>query len=90
MKEAWFLHKEMAGKGFIPTASCYSALIKGLFKKRKFAEARELFEEMRRHGVVADRETYRIFVYMNYEEGNMDITLELCDEVIENCLVGKP
>ncbi|CAL8093963.1 unnamed protein product [Prunus armeniaca] len=83
-------HKEMAGKGFIPTASCYSALIKGLFKKRKFAEARELFEEMRRPGVVADRETYSIFVDMNYEEGNMDITFELCDEVIENCLVGKP
>ncbi|ONI30653.1 hypothetical protein PRUPE_1G264600 [Prunus persica] len=34
------------GKGFIPTASCYSVLIKGLFKKRKFAEARELYEEM--------------------------------------------
>ncbi|KAI7990539.1 Pentatricopeptide repeat-containing protein [Camellia lanceoleosa] len=89
MKEAWFLHREMAEKGYRLTVSSYNALIKGFFKRKKFLEARKLFEEMRREGLVADRELYNIFVDMNYSEGNMDITLELCDEAIEKCLIDK-
>ncbi|CAL5357988.1 unnamed protein product [Camellia sinensis] len=89
MKEAWFLHREMAEKGYSLTVSSYNALIKGFFKRKKFLEARKLFEEMRREGLVADRELYNIFVDMNYSEGNMDITLELCDEAIEKCLIDK-
>ncbi|CAL8994408.1 unnamed protein product [Prunus brigantina] len=94
------LLKWMLEKGIVPNVATYNSLMKQYCIRnnmrtttdmyRKFADARELFEEMRRHGVVADRETYSIFVDMNYEEGNMDITLELCYEVIENCLVGKP
>ncbi|KAM7471241.1 hypothetical protein LguiA_009424 [Lonicera macranthoides] len=83
MKEAWFLHKEMVMKGFNVTVDCYNALIKGFFRRKKYSEAKELFEKMRREGLVADRELYNIFVEMNYEEGNVDMTLELCDEAIE-------
>ena len=89
MKEAWYLHKEMAGKGFILTASSYIALINGFLKRKKFVEARELFEEMRRQGLIANRELYNIFVDINYGAGNLDSTLELCDDIIENCLVGE-
>ncbi|GMY26109.1 pentatricopeptide repeat-containing protein At1g05670, mitochondrial [Fagus crenata] len=89
MKEAWFLHREVVEKGFDLTASSYSALIKGFYKRKKFMEARELFEEMRKQGLTAEKEIYNIFVDMNFEEGNMEITLELCDEAIEKCLVDK-
>ncbi|KAH7515846.1 hypothetical protein FEM48_Zijuj10G0069500 [Ziziphus jujuba var. spinosa] len=87
MKTAGFLHEEMVAKGFLLTASSYNALIKGFYKRKKFAEARELFEEMRGQGLIADREIYNLFVDMIYKEGNMEVTLDLCDEVIENCLV---
>ncbi|XP_025013289.2 pentatricopeptide repeat-containing protein At1g05670, mitochondrial [Ricinus communis] len=89
MKEAWFLHKEMVEKRFNLTASSYNALIKGFFKRKKLLEARQLFEEMRREGLVASAEIYNLFVDMNYEEGNMETTLELCDEAIEKCLLDK-
>ncbi|KAK6922089.1 Pentatricopeptide repeat [Dillenia turbinata] len=87
MKEAWYLHKEMVGRGFKLTVGSYNALIKGFVKKKKFAEAMELFEEMRREGLVADKELYSIFADIRYDEGNLDMTLELCDEVIETCLM---
>ncbi|XP_061365224.1 pentatricopeptide repeat-containing protein At1g05670, mitochondrial [Gastrolobium bilobum] len=86
MKEAWFLYKEMVEKGFSLTAVSYNALIKGFYKRKKFVEARKLFEEMRMQGLVAEKEIYDIFVDVNYEEGNWEITLELCDEAIEKCL----
>ncbi|XP_020975911.1 pentatricopeptide repeat-containing protein At1g05670, mitochondrial [Arachis ipaensis] len=89
MKEAWYLHKEMVEKGFTLTAASYSALIKGFCKRKKFAEARQLFEEMRIQGLVADKEIYDIFVDVNYGEGNWEITLELCDEAIEKCLIKR-
>ncbi|KAK0574708.1 hypothetical protein LWI29_027793 [Acer saccharum] len=89
MKEAWFLHREMVGKGFTLTAASYNALIKGFLKRKKFLEARDLFEEMRREGLVAEREIYNFFVDVNFEEGNMETTLELCDEAIEQFLVDK-
>ncbi|KAJ0095118.1 hypothetical protein Patl1_16297 [Pistacia atlantica] len=90
MKEAWFLHREMVDKGFNLSTTAYSALIKGFLKRKKFLEARELFEEMRRRGLVADREIYNSFVDINFEEGHMETTLELCDEAIEWFLVNMP
>jgi hypothetical protein len=39
--------------------------------------------------LTAEREIYNIFIDMNFEEGNMEITLELCDEAIEKCLVDN-
>lgn len=79
----------MVQKGFNLTTSSYNALIKGFLKRKKYLEARELFEEMRRGGLVADREIYYFFVDINFEEGNTEITLELCDAAIECYLVGK-
>ncbi|KAG5521081.1 hypothetical protein RHGRI_033590 [Rhododendron griersonianum] len=89
MKEAWFLHREMVEKGYRLTVASYNVLIKGFFKRKKISEARKLFEEMRREGLVADGELYSIFVDLSYSEGSMDITLELCDEAIEKCLMDK-
>ena len=43
---------------------------------------------MRSKGLVADGEIYNIFADINYDEGKMELTLELCDEAIEKCLVG--
>ncbi|KAL5759641.1 hypothetical protein ACOSQ2_018479 [Xanthoceras sorbifolium] len=56
MKEAWFLHREMVRKGFTLTVTSYNALIKGFLKRKKLLEARQLFEEMRREGLFAERE----------------------------------
>ena len=42
---------------------------------------------MRREGLVADREIYNMFADINYDEGKMELTLELCDEAVEKCLV---
>ncbi|XP_015076408.1 pentatricopeptide repeat-containing protein At1g05670, mitochondrial isoform X2 [Solanum pennellii] len=89
MKEAWFLHKEMIKKGFTPTLETYHALIKGFLRRKKYSEAKELFEEMRRYGLLADKEFYSIFADMNYELGNFDLALELCDEAVEKCLTDK-
>ena len=82
------LHKDMVGKGFSPTASSYNALMKGFYKRKKFSEANQLFEKMRSEGLDADREIYNIFADINYDEGKMELTLELCDVAIEKCLVG--
>ncbi|PPS10433.1 hypothetical protein GOBAR_AA10206 [Gossypium barbadense] len=89
MKEAWFLRREMIEKGYDLTATSYNDLIKGFIKRKKLKEAREIFDEMRQKGMAADKEIYCYFVDINYEEGSMETTLELCDEVIENCLVTK-
>ncbi|KAK3027862.1 hypothetical protein RJ639_041496 [Escallonia herrerae] len=89
MKEAWFLHKEMIEKGFKLSVESYNALIKGFLKRKKYVEATELFKEMRKEGLVADRELYNIFVDMNYDDGNLDMTLDLCDEAVENCIMDK-
>ncbi|KAI3864826.1 hypothetical protein MKW92_019390 [Papaver armeniacum] len=89
MKEACYLHGEMVGKGFSLRATSYNSFIKGLYKKKKFAEARKLFEEMRREGLAVDREIYNIFLDLNYDDGNVETTLELCDEAIEKSLVDK-
>ncbi|KAF9591959.1 hypothetical protein IFM89_010406 [Coptis chinensis] len=89
MKEACYFHSEMVGKGFGLRASSYNALIRGLLKKKRMEEARKLFEQMRTEGLVADKEIYNIFLDLNYDEGNMQMTLELCDEAIEKCLIDK-
>ncbi|KAF5194644.1 Pentatricopeptide repeat-containing protein mitochondrial [Thalictrum thalictroides] len=89
MKEACYFHSEMVGKGFSLRTSSYNALIKGLLKKKRVIEARQLFEQMRTEGLVADQDIYSIFLDLNYNEGDMEMTLELCDETIEKCLVGK-
>ena len=73
-------HKEMVEYGL--TVASYNALIKFFFRRKKILEARKLFEETRREGLVADEELYNIFVDLSYGELNMDITLELCDEAI--------
>ncbi|CAK9136321.1 unnamed protein product [Ilex paraguariensis] len=58
-------------------------------KRKKYLEARDLFKEMRKEGLVADREFYYTFIDMTFDEGNTDMTLELCDEAIEKCLVDE-
>ncbi|CAB4264519.1 unnamed protein product [Prunus armeniaca] len=74
MRTTTYMYRSKCAGWVMPDNNTYTILIKGHFKARnmkeawKFAEARELFEEMRRPGVVADRETYSIFVDMNYEE----------------------
>ncbi|XP_073020092.1 uncharacterized protein [Primulina eburnea] len=85
MKEAWFLHKEIIEKGYNLTVESYNALIKGFLKRKKYLEARELFEQMRKKGLSADKEIYCTFVDVNYEEGNIDSTFELCNEAVERC-----
>ncbi|PWA37895.1 hypothetical protein CTI12_AA586380 [Artemisia annua] len=89
MKEAWFLHKEMVEKGYDLSVNAYNALIKGFIKRKRIQEAKTLFDEMRKKGLAADRELYSIFMDMNYHEGNLDLTLELCDEALEKSIVDK-
>ncbi|KAK8946240.1 hypothetical protein KSP40_PGU013453 [Platanthera guangdongensis] len=89
LKEACYFHKEMRAKGFCLTAASYSALIEAVYKKKGFVEARKLFQEMRDAGHVADKKIYDLFIDLNYSEGNIELTLELCDEAIENFLVGS-
>ncbi|KAJ8467003.1 hypothetical protein OPV22_029555 [Ensete ventricosum] len=86
MKEACYFHSEMISKGFGLRRSSYNALIKGLVRKKRLTEAKQLFEEMRAKNLVANREIYNIFIDINYTEQNIEMTLELCDEAIEKCL----
>ncbi|PNX73392.1 pentatricopeptide repeat-containing protein mitochondrial-like [Trifolium pratense] len=79
------LTKWMFEKGVMPNATTFNSLM----KQKKYVEARKLFEEMRTHGLVAEKDIYDIFVDVNYEEGNWEITLELWDEAIEKCLVNE-
>ena len=79
----------MVEKGFSLSVASYDALIKGFYKRKKFVEAKKLFEEMRTEGFVAEKEIFDIFVDVNYEEGNWENSLELFDETIEKCLVKK-
>ncbi|GMI74928.1 hypothetical protein like AT1G05670 [Hibiscus trionum] len=80
------------------TAAMWKGMcVQGHCKARNMKEAwflrREMidkgYDEMREKWLAADKEMYSIFVDINYEEGNMETTLELCDEVIENCLLTK-
>ncbi|GMH01671.1 hypothetical protein Nepgr_003510 [Nepenthes gracilis] len=89
MKEAWYLHKEMVERGFNLTVSSYNALIRGFLKRKKYVEAESLFEEMRRKGLIPDKEIYNFYLDRSFQEGNMDMALELCDETIEKCLVAE-
>ncbi|KAG2267263.1 hypothetical protein Bca52824_061818 [Brassica carinata] len=55
------LYRGMVEKGFSVSASTYSALIKGFFKRKKFVEAREVFEQMKREGLAGDKEIFDFF-----------------------------
>ena len=79
----------MVEKGYDLTVNGYNALIKGFIKRKKYLEAKSMFDEMRKKGLVANREVYNFFMDMNYHEGNLDLTLELCDEMIEKGIVDK-
>ncbi|KAE8716504.1 hypothetical protein F3Y22_tig00110114pilonHSYRG00148 [Hibiscus syriacus] len=58
MKQAWFLGRETMDKGYDLTASWYYALIKGFIKRKKFSEATEIFQEMRRKGLSTDKDIF--------------------------------
>lgn len=62
------LLKEIVEKGYDLTVESYNVLIKGFLKRKKYLEARELFEQMRKKGLSADKEIYCTFADVNYEE----------------------
>ncbi|GAA0146277.1 hypothetical protein LIER_36284 [Lithospermum erythrorhizon] len=79
----------MVEKGLRPASYTYHALIKGFMKRKRYNEAKEIFHEMRQQGLPLDEQLYSIFLDMNYNEGNFEMTLELCEEAVEKCLIKK-
>ncbi|TVU38886.1 hypothetical protein EJB05_12281, partial [Eragrostis curvula] len=87
MKEALYFHSEMIEKGFRLAATSYNALVRLLNKKKKFVEARKLFDEMRKEGLTADPDVYNFYIDLNFNEDNLESTLALCDELVESSVV---
>jgi pentatricopeptide repeat protein len=83
MKEALYFHNEMIEMGFKLSASAYSALIRLLNKKKKFAEAKGLFDEMRKDGLTAEPDVYSFYIGHNFNEDNSESTVAVRDELVE-------
>jgi pentatricopeptide repeat protein len=79
----------MKGKGFSVSVSTYSVLIKGFLKRKKFLEAREVFDQMRREGLAADKEIFDFFSDTKYKGKRPDTIVDPIDEIIENYLVDE-
>jgi pentatricopeptide repeat protein len=58
-----------------------------LNKKKKFVEARKLFDEMRKEGLTAELDVYNFYIDFNFDEDNLESTLALCDELVEASIV---
>jgi hypothetical protein len=58
-----------------------------LNKKKKFTEARRLFEKMRKERLTAEPDVYNFYIDLSFNEDNLESTLALCDELVEVTLV---